>query len=102
MRKYLLIVLLVGLGFGQITVTASKDKYLDKILSYHDFEEQIIQIGGIDEFILDQGYPFRKQSVFGKMIIEQGRLDEFVLNQGYPFKRKSNLMGSNFKIIRNY
>ena len=102
MRKYLLIVLLVELGFGQIKVAASKDKYLDKSLINHGFEKQIIQIGGIGEFILDQGYPFKKQSVFGKMIIEQGRLDEFVLNQGYPFKRKSNLMGSNFKIIRNY
>ena len=102
MRKYLFIFLLVGLGFGQNTMATSKAKYGDKNLINHDLKKNTIQIGGIHEFVLNQGYPFRKKSVFGKMIIQQGRLDEFVLNQGYPFKKKSNLMGSNFKIIRNY
>ena len=90
MKKYLFIVLLVSLCLAQKKEVATEPK------------EAIIQIGAIDEFIMSQGYPFKKQSVYGKIIIQQGRLDEFVLNQGYPFKRKSDSAGSNFKIIVNY
>ena len=86
MRKYLYIILLTGVCLGQKKAVATKSK------------EVIIQIGAIDEFVLSQGYPFKKQSVYGKIIIQQGRLDEFVLNQGYPFKKKSDSIGSNFKI----
>ena len=35
-------------------------------------------------------------------IVQIGAIDEFVLNQGYPFKRKSDSIGSNFKIIIDY
>ena len=99
MRKYLYIILLnlinsiillIGVCLAQKKAVATKSK------------EVIIQIGAIDEFVLSQGYPFKKQSVYGKIIIQQGRLDEFVLNQGYPFKRKSDSVGSHFKIIVNY
>ena len=90
MRKYLCIILLTGVCLGQKKAVATKSK------------EVIILIGAIDESILSQGYPFKKQSVYGKIIIQQGRLDEFVLNQGYPFKRKSDSVGSHFKIIVNY
>ena len=90
MKKYLFIVLLLGFCLAQKKAVATKSK------------EAIVQIGAIDEFVLSQGYPFKKQSVYGKIIIQQGRLDEFVLNQGYPFKRKSDPIGSNFKIIVNF
>ena len=87
MKKYLFILLLLGSCLAQKKAVATKSK------------EAIVQIGAIDEFVLSQGYPFKKQSVYGKIIIQQGRLDEFVLNQGYPFKKKSDSIGSNFKII---
>ena len=90
MKKYLFIVLLLGFCLAQKKAVVTKSK------------EAIVQIGAIDEFVLSQGYPFKKQSVYGKIIIQQGRLDEFVLNQGYPFKRKSDSIGSNFKIIIDY
>ena len=48
-----------------------------------------IQIGHIDDFILDLGHPFKKQSQFGYAIIQQGKLNEFVLDQGYPSKNKT-------------
>ena len=102
MKKYLFIVLLVGVGLAQKTAVTAKGKESDENLFNYNSKEGAIQIGGIDEFVLDQGYPFKKQSGFGKIIIQQGRLDEFVLNQGYPFKRQSDSMGSNFKIIGNY
>ena len=90
MKKYLFIVLLLGSCLAQKTLVTAESK------------ELVIQIGAIDEFVLNQGHPFKKQSVYGKIIIQQGRLDEFFLNQGYPFKKKSDSIGSNFKIIVNY
>jgi len=102
MKKYLFIVLLVAVGLAQNTAVTAKGKDSDENLFNYNSKEGAIQIGGIDEFDLYQGYPFKKQSVFGEMIIQQGRLDEFVLNQGYPFKRQPDSMGSYFKIIGNY
>ena len=61
-----------------------------------------IQIGHIDEFILDLGYPSKKQSPFGYSIIQQGKLNEFVLDQGFPSKIKPGTKMSNFKIIGEY
>ena len=90
MKKYLFIVLLLGFCLAQKKAVSTISK------------EAIVQIGAIDEFVLNQGYPFKKESVYGKIIIQQGRLDEFVLNQGYPFKKKSGSIGSNFKIIIDY
>ena len=95
-------ILLVGVGLAQKTEVTAKGKDSDENLFNYNSKEESIQIGGIDEFVLDQRYPLKKQLGFGKIIIQQGRLDEFVLNQGYPFKRQSDSMGSNFKIIGNY
>ena len=89
-------------SLGEIPDPDSNHKDSDENLINSESKEAIIQIGAIDEFVLNQGYPFKKQSVYGKIIIQQGRLDEFVLNQGYPFKRKSDSIGSNFKIIVNF
>ena len=102
MKKYLFIVLLVGVGLSQKTAVTAKGKDSDENLFNYNSKEGSIQIGGINEFVLDQGYPFKKQSGLGKIIIQQGRIDEFVLNQGYPFKKKSDSIESNFKIIVNY
>ena len=102
MKKYLFIILLLGFCSAQKSAVSAEYKDLEENLINSESKEAIIQIGAIDEFVLDQGYPFKKQSVYGKIIIQQGRLDEFILNQGYPFKRKSDSIGSNFKIIVNY
>ena len=63
---------------------------------------ETIEIGHIDDFILDLGHPFKKQSPFGYAIIQQGKLNEFVLDQGYPTKIKPSSRTSNFKIIGEY
>ena len=102
MKKYLFLVLILGFCLAQKTAVATEHKDLNGNSSNYDQKGVMIQIGAIDEFVLSQGYPFKKQSVYGKIIIQQGRLDEFVLNQGYPFKRKSDSIGSNFKIIVNF
>ena len=99
MKKYLFIVVSLGYCLAQKTAVADEHKDLNVNSSNYDQKELVIQIGAIDEFILNQGHPFKKQSVYGKIIIQLGRLDEFVLNQGYPFKKKSGSIGSNFKII---
>ena len=59
-------------------------------------------VQSIDDFILDLGHPFKKQSQFGYAIIQQGKLNEFVLDQGYPTKIKPSSTKSNFKIIGEY
>ena len=75
MKKYLFIVLLVGVGLAQKTAVTAKGKDSDENLFNYNAKEGAIQIGRIDEFVLDQGYPFKKESVFGEIIIQQGRLD---------------------------
>jgi len=102
MKKYLFMVLLLGFSLAQKTTVTAEHKNLNGNSSNYDQKGEFIQIGNIDEFILNQGHPFKKQSVYGKIIIQQGRLGEFILNQGYPFKKKSDSIGSNFKIIVNY
>jgi len=102
MKKYLFIILLLGFCSAQKSAVSSEYKDLEENLINSESKKVIIQIGAIDEFVLDQRYPLKKQSAFGKIIIQQGRLDEFVLNQGYPFKKQSGSIGSNFKIIIDY
>ena len=98
MQKFLPIILFLGICIAQDTDVIS----VDKNLFNSDFKESLIQVGGIDEFILYFGYPIKKQTVLGKVIIPEGQLDEFVLDQGYPFKKETDLMGSSFKIIVDY
>ena len=102
MKKYLFIVLLLGSSLAQKSGASMNHKDLNDYSFNYENKGVLIQIGHINEFVLNQGHPFKKQSVYGKIIIQQGRLDEFVLNQGYPFKKKSGSIGSNFKIIVNY
>ena len=62
MKKYLFIVLLVGVGLAQKTAVTAKGKDSDENLFNYNSKEESIQIGGIDEFVLDQRYPVKKQS----------------------------------------
>ena len=68
-------VLLLGFSLAQKTTVTAEHKNLNGNSSNYDQKGVFIQIGN---------------------------MDEFVLNQGHPFKRKSGFIGSNFKIIVNY
>ena len=72
-----------------------------KVFSF-DSGKVFIQVGHIDEFVLDQGYPFKKQSLYGYNVIQQGKLEEFVLDNGYPSKIMSGQTISTYKIIGEY
>tara|TARA_B100002019_G_scaffold225087_1_gene198087 strand:- start:254 stop:553 length:300 start_codon:yes stop_codon:yes gene_type:complete len=98
-KKVLFIGSIIGLCMGQESqkvITLHKDK-----TSYNS-KQELVQIGPINEFVLDQGHPFKTPSAFGYAIIQQGKLKEFILDQGYPSKIKPNETISNFKIIGEY
>ena len=79
-----------------------------KVINFHKDEtsyyskQDLVQIGRINDFVLDQGHPFKKPSAFGYAIIQKGKLSEFILDQGYPSKMKPKQTVSNFKIIGKY
>ena len=81
---------------------AQKGINLYKYKIFYNAIQELVQIGNIKEFVLDQGHPFKKPSAFGYTIIQQGKLKEFILDQGYPSKIKPNQTISNFKIIGEY
>ena len=104
MKKPLLSFLIIGFSFCLAKDASVKEnkRYAENNSQVSNFSKITIQIGHIDEFILDLGHPFKKQSPFGYAIIQQGKLNEFVLDQGYPSKIKPGLTTSNFKIIGEY
>ena len=99
MKKVLLVIILMGFFIGLDALKANP-KY-EKGKSFNS-KQELVQIGHIDEFILDLGHPFKKQPPLGYAIIQQGKLNEFVLDQGYPSKIKPGSTISNFKIIGEY
>ena len=68
-------VLLLGFSLAQKTTVTAEHKNLNGNFTNYDQKGEFIQIGNIDKY---------------------------VLNQGYPFKKKSDSIGSNFKIIINF
>ena len=99
MKKFLFVVILIDLCFGQ---DALKNRLPYKNGISTNSKQEFVQIGHINDFILDQGHPFKKPSAFGYAIIQQGKLKDFILDQGYPSKIKPGLSLSNFKIIGRY
>ena len=99
MKKFLFIVILIGLCFGR---DALKNRLSDKNGISLISKQEFVQVGHINDFILDQGHPFKKPSAFGYAIIQQGKLKDFILDQGYPSKIKPGQSLSNFKIIGQY
>jgi len=98
-RKFLLAVILVWFCLGQKALKA-KHSYKNDI-SFNS-KQEFVQVGHINDFILDQGHPFKKPSSFEYAIIKQGKLKEFVLDRGYPSKIRPSQKMSNFKIIGEY
>tara|TARA_Y100000996_G_C22286241_1_gene546137 strand:+ start:328 stop:609 length:282 start_codon:yes stop_codon:yes gene_type:complete len=90
---------LKGICFGQEALKGMRLYNSD--ISFYS-KRELVQVGHINEFILDQGYPFKKPSAFGYAIVQQGKLKEFILDQGYPSKIKPGQTISNFKIIVRY
>ena len=99
MRKILLVILLMGFFIGRDALKGNP-KY-EKVKSFNS-KQELVQVGHINEFVLDQGHPFKKPSAFGYAVIQQGKLKEFILDHGYPSKIRTSQTLSKFKIIREY
>ena len=102
MKKNFLYILFFTFCLAKGASITKDKKYVENNTPVSNLSRGTIQIGHIDDFILDLGYPFKKQSPFGYAIIQQGKLNEFVLDQGYPSKIKPSSTISNFKIIGEY
>ena len=99
MRKVLLVVILMGFCIGRGALIAyPQHKNGKSFISKQDF----FQVGHINEFVLDQGHPYKKPSVFGHATFQQGKLKDFILDHGYPSKKKPGQILSSFKIIGEY
>ena len=99
MRKVLFVVILLGFCTG-LNVLKGNPQY-EKVKSFNS-KQELVQIGHINDFVLDQGHPFKKPSAFGYAIIQQGMLRDFILDLGYPSKIKPGQTLINFKIIGEY
>ena len=99
MKKLLFVTILMGFFIG-LDVLKANPKY-EKGKSFNS-KQELVQIGHINDFVLDQGHPFKKPSAFGYAIIQQGKLKEFILDHGYPSKIKASQTLSKFKIIGQY
>ena len=99
MRKVLFVVILLGFCTGRDALKGNP--HHEKVKSFNS-KQELVQVGHINEFVLDQGHPFKKPSSFGYAVIQQGKLKEFILDHGYPSKIKAIQTLSKFKIIREY
>ena len=99
MRKFLLVVILLWFCIGRGALIANPQYKNGKSLNS---KKHFFQVGHINEFVLDQGHPFKKPSVFGYATIQQGKLKEFILDNGYPSKKKPGQTLTSFKIIGEY
>ena len=99
MKKFLFVIIIIELCFGRHDLkTELRDINGISFNSKHEF----VQVGYINEFVLDQGHPFKKPSAFGYAVIQQGKIKDFILDRGYPSKIKPGQTVSNFKIIGEY
>ena len=99
MKKILLVVILLGFFTGRDALKANP--LYENGKSFNS-KQELVQVGHINEFVLDQGHPFKKPSTFGYAIVQQGKLKDFILDHGYPSKIKPSQTLSNFKIIVEY
>ena len=102
MKKNFLYILFFTFCLAKDARVIEDERYVENNSPVFSLTIETIEIGHIDDFILDLGHPFKKQSQFGYAIIQQGKLNEFVLDQGYPSKIKPSSTISNFKIIGEY
>ena len=99
MKKVIFAVVLIMFCTGR---DALKAKPLYENGKSFNSKQELVQVGHINEFVLDQGHPFKKPSAFGYAVIQQGKLKEFILDHGYPSKIRTSQTLSKFKIIREY
>ena len=99
MKKLLFVTILMGFFIG---LDVLKANHQGKNGKSFNSKQDFFQVGHINEFVLDQGHPFKKPSVFGYAVIQQGKLKDFILDHGYPSKIKASQTLSKFKIIREY
>ena len=99
MKKVLFLVIIVEFCFGKDDL---KNRLSDKNDIFLNSKQEFVQVGHINEFVLDHGHPFKKPSAFGYAVIQQGKLKDFILDRGYPSKIKPGQTVSNFKIIGEY
>ncbi len=99
MKKVSFVIILMGFFIGRDALKANP--HYENVESSNS-KQEFVQIGHINEFVLDQGYPFKKSSAFGYAIIQKGKLKEFILDHGYPSKIKASQTLSKFKIIGEY
>ena len=99
MKKVIFTVILIMFCTGR---DALKAKALYEYGKPVNSKQELVQVGHINEFVLDQGHPFKKPSTFGYAIVQQGKLKDFILDHGYPSKIKPSQTLSNFKIIVEY
>ena len=99
MRKVLLVVILMGFCIGRDALIANPQHKNGK--SFNS-KQDFFQVGHINEFVLDQGHPYKKPSVFGHATIQKGKLKDFILDHGYPSKKKPGQTLTSFKIIGEY
>ena len=102
MKKNFLYILFFTFCLAKDARVIEDERYVENNSPVFSLTIETIEIGHIDDFILDLGRPFKKQSQFGYAIIQQGKLNEFVLDLGYPSKIKPSSTISNFKIIGEY
>ena len=99
MKKVLIVVFLVGFFIGRDALKANPMYENGKSTNS---KQELVQVGHINEFVLDQGHPYKKPSVFGHATIQQGKLKDFILDHGYPSKKKPGQTLTSFKIIGEY
>ena len=84
MRKVLLVVILFGFCIGRDALIANPHHKSGK---FFNSKQDFFQTGHINEFVLDQGHPFKKPSVFGHATIQQGKLKDLPFSyRGLAFK----------------
>ena len=99
MKKVLFLFILTRICIGNEALEAN---YQYKNGISFNSKQEFVQVGHINDFVLDQGHPFKKPSAFGYAVIQQGKLKDFILDRGYPSKIKPGQTLSNFKIIGEY
>ena len=99
MKKVLFLFIIIEICFGRGDL---KNRLLNKNGIFFNSKQEFVQIGHINEFVLDHGHPFKKPSAFGYAVIQQGKIKDFILDRGYPSKIKPGQTLSNFKIIGEY
>ena len=101
MKKVAYVLILLQFHFAQ-NKSNINDESLDSYKPHVHLEKYLVQVGHLNDFILDHGFPFKKELTQELISYQEGKLENFVLNQGYPYKKKLNTDITNFNIIGIY